>query len=398
MPARTPGPVDGVGRRGVDGCMKRTTSDAKARVSGPLLARFVGAPLAAAAVSAWALLPLRIFLGLTFIDAGAGKLLSPAYFGAGPKSFAALAEGYAKGSPIGGPVRTVVLAHPYLFALLLAVVELAIGICALIGLASRLTAGVGLALSVTFFLTASWQVRPFFYGADLPFAAGWLTLLLAGHGGLPSVDAILLRRHRSERGLGPAELVAVPLDRLQQQCAQAAEQGRCASASEGACAGRGCPLAGPQPDPAVKDASRRAFLASVSKAGTVAAGTLVLAAGAAPTLAAREQLRAANRAGFRRVGYLWQIPIGQGELVDQPGSGIPAILVRLAKDRLVAFEAICTHAKCVVGFDTDQRLIVCACHGAEFDPSRQAAVVTGPAPRPLPPLKVRVDRDGTISI
>ena len=378
--------------------MRRTASDTEARVARPVLTRFLGPPLAAAAVSAWALLPLRIFLGLTFIDAGAGKLLSPAYFGAGPKSFAALAEGYAKGSPIGGPLRAVVLAHPYPFALLLAVMELAVGICALIGLASRLTAGVGLALSVTFYLTASWQVRPFFYGADLPFAAGWLTLQLAGHGGLPSVDAILLRRHRSERGLGPAELVAVPLDRLQQQCAQAAEQGRCASAAGGACAGRGCLLTGSQPDPAVKDASRRAFLAAASKAGTVAAGTLVLAAGAAPTLAAREQLRAAERAGFRQVSYLWQIPIGQGKLVDQPASGIPAILVRLAKDQVVAFEAICTHAKCVVGLDADRRLIVCACHGAEFDPSRQAAVVAGPAPRPLPPIKVRVDRDGTISI
>ena len=367
-------------------------------MAGSVLTRFLGPPLAAAAVSAWALLPLRIFLGLTFIDAGAGKLLSPAYFGDGPKSFAALAEGYAKGSPIGGPLRAVVLAHPYPFALLLAVMELAVGMCALIGLASRPTAAIGLALSVTFFLTASWQIRPFFYGADLPFAAGWLTLLLAGHGGLPSVDAILLRRHRSERGLGPGGLVAVPLDRLQQQCAQAAEQGRCASAAGGACAGRGCLLTGPQPDPAVKDASRRAFLAAASKAGTVAAGTLVLAAGAAPMLAAREQLRAAERAGFRQVSYLWQIPIGQGELVDQPASGIPAILVRLAKDQVVAFEAICTHVKCVVGLDADRRLIVCACHGAEFDPSRQAAVVAGPAPRPLPPIKVRVDRDGTISI
>jgi thiosulfate dehydrogenase [quinone] large subunit len=378
--------------------MGRTASDPGTRATEPVRARIVGAPLAATAVRAWALLPLRLFLGLTFIDAGAGKLLSPAYFGSGPKSFAALAEGFAQGSPIGGPIRTVVLDHPYLFALLLAVVELAVGICALIGLASRLAAALGLALSITFFLTASWQVRPFFYGADLPFAVGWLTLLLAGHGGLPSVDAMLLRRHRSERGLGPAELVAVPLDRLQQHCAQVDERGRCPSPAEGACAGGGCLLAASQPDPAAKDASRHAFLAAAGKAVEVAAGTLVLAASAAPQIAAREQRRTADRAGFRQVGYLWQVPVGQGQLFDQPASGIAAILVRLAEDQVVAYEAICTHAKCVVGFDPDRRLIVCACHGAEFDPSRQAAVVAGPAPRPLPPRKVRVDRDGTVSI
>ena len=377
--------------------MGRSVTDTWSRAAGSARARFVGAPLGSVAVRAWALLPLRLFLGLTFIDAGIGKLFSPAYFGSGPKSFTALAQGFAQGSPIGGLIRSLVLAHPYLFALLLAVVEVAVGICALIGLASRLAAGLGLALSITFFLTASWRVRPFFYGADLPFAMGWLTMLLAGHGGLPSVDAMLLRRHRAERGLGPSVLIAVPLDRLQQQCGQVNDQGRCASATGDACTGGGCLLAASQSS-AAKDASRRAFLAAAGKAGEVLAGTLVLAASAAPMITAREQTQTADGAGFRQIGYLRQISVGQGELFEQPSSGMPAILVRLAEDRLVAYEAICTHAKCVIGFDSDRRLIVCACHGAEFDPRRGAAVVAGPAPRPLPPLKVRLDRDGTISV
>jgi len=45
----------------------------------------------------------------------------------------------------------VVLAHPFLFALLLAVLEPVAGICTVIGLASRLAAGVGLGLSLAFF-------------------------------------------------------------------------------------------------------------------------------------------------------------------------------------------------------------------------------------------------------
>jgi len=268
-------------------------------------------PLASKVVPAWALLPLRLFLGLTFIDAGVGKLLSPAYFGAGPRSFAALARGFAEGSPLAGLVRAVVLPRPFLFALLLAVLELVVGVCAVLGLVSRLAAGVGLGLSVTFFLTASWQVRPFFYGADLPFAAGWLTLLLAGHGGLPSVDAMLLRRRRAERGLGPADLVGVRFDRLQQQCAQADERGCCASAAEGSCAGDRCPLAGVSPSPAAHDASRRAFLDAAIKATGLTFGTLVLGAGAAPLIAEREERPAAGRSRSGQVGYLWQVPVGQ---------------------------------------------------------------------------------------
>jgi thiosulfate dehydrogenase (quinone) large subunit len=374
--------------------MARPASDTNDRAAAGPRPQAAAPPLASRVVPAWALLPLRLFLGLTFIDAGAGKLLSPAWFGDGPRSFAALAASFAKGSPLAGPVRAVVLAHPFLFALLLAVLELVVGVCTVIGLASRLAAGVGLGLSLTFFLTASWRVRPFFYGADLPFAAGWLTLLLAEHGGLPSVDATLLRRHRSERGLGPAELVGVPFDRLQQQCAQADEHSRCASAAGEPCAGAGCPLADARPAPAAQDASRRAFLAAAGKAAGMLVATLVAAAGAAPLIAGREQGRTAGgRSGQQQVGYLWQVPVGQAELFELPRSREPAIMVRLARDQLVAYSAICTHAKCVVGFDPASRLIVCACHGAEFDPRRGAAVVAGPAPRPLPRVDLRVDRD-----
>jgi Rieske Fe-S protein len=291
-----------------------------------------------------------------------------------------------------------VLAHPYLFALLLAVAELAVGVWALIGLASRLAAGLGLALSVTFFLTRQLagpavllRRRPSLRRrvADAAARRAWRPAQRRRHAAAPPPV---------RAGLGPSTLVAVPLDRLQQQCPDVNEQGRCTSAAGDACAGGGCLLAASRPSQAATDASRRTFLAAAGKAGQVVAGTLVLAASAAPTIAARERSLTTDRFGFRQVGYLRQLPVGHGELVERPTSGLPAILVRLAEDQLVGYDAICTHAKCVVGFDTDRRLIVCACHGAEFDPARGAAVVAGPAPRPLPPVPVRVDRDGTISI
>ena len=81
-----------------------------------------------------------------------------------------------------------------------------------------------------------------------------------------------------------------------------------------------------------------------------------------------------------------------------PSTGNPGLLIRLTRDRVVAYDAICTHARCIVQFDPDLRLLVCYCHQAEFDPRRSAAVVAGPAPRPLPSLKVSVSGDGAIFV
>ncbi|CAA9586681.1 MAG: Ubiquinol-cytochrome C reductase iron-sulfur subunit [uncultured Thermomicrobiales bacterium] len=72
-----------------------------------------------------------------------------------------------------------------------------------------------------------------------------------------------------------------------------------------------------------------------------------------------------------------------------PGSG---------KEGLVAYSAICTHLGCVVYANlTNEGRIGCPCHASQFDPANDAAVVGGPAPRPLPSLPIEVAADGTIT-
>ena len=74
------------------------------------------------------------------------------------------------------------------------------------------------------------------------------------------------------------------------------------------------------------------------------------------------------------------------------------LLLRLQGDRdeahggqLVAFSAVCTHAGCIVSaWRAADRLLLCPCHGSEYDPARGAAVVAGPAPLPLPTLPLAV--------
>jgi thiosulfate dehydrogenase [quinone] large subunit len=368
------------------------------------------------ATRAIAILPMRLFLGATFVDAGLGKLLSPAYLGSGPQGFAAQARGFARGSPIGWLVQAIALRHPTPAGLLLAMAELAVGLLTLAGLASRAAAAGGLAFSFTFFLTASWHTRPFFYGPDLPFAVGWLVLLLTGDAGLPSLDRRLARRQRALAGLGDDHEVAVPLDRVQQLCGAADGHGRCAGAAGRACRGQQCPLI-PRPDgPVAFDASRRALLVRGGLAGvtllvtgvlggSIAAAERLLGSGAAgggglsslPPPATHRPARQATASGTApggtRIGSLSDIPVGHAAAFTTP-SGRPGVAVRLGERRVVAYSAVCTHAGCTVGYDTGTRLLACPCHGAEFDPARGATAVGGPTSTPLPSVPLRLYPDG----
>jgi cytochrome b6-f complex iron-sulfur subunit len=55
----------------------------------------------------------------------------------------------------------------------------------------------------------------------------------------------------------------------------------------------------------------------------------------------------------------------------------------------VAYSAVCTHQGCTVAYQGGE--LACPCHGSVFDPANGAAVVAGPAPRPLPEIPVKVE-------
>jgi thiosulfate dehydrogenase [quinone] large subunit len=108
----------------------------------------------------------------------------------------------------------------------------------------------------------------------------------------------------------------------------------------------------------------------------------------------RDTRRGPTPPSGRRIGDLNQFGVGQAAAFKDPASGLPAVAVRLGARQVVAYQAVCTHAGCTVGFDPASGLLACPCHGAAFDPRQAGAVVSGPAPTPLAPVRIVVGPDG----
>ncbi|WP_341951997.1 Rieske 2Fe-2S domain-containing protein [Salinibacterium sp. TMP30] len=64
-------------------------------------------------------------------------------------------------------------------------------------------------------------------------------------------------------------------------------------------------------------------------------------------------------------------------------------------DGIVAYSKICTHVGCPVAlYEQQTHHLLCPCHQSQFDITREAAVIFGPAARPLPQLPITVDSEG----
>ena len=74
----------------------------------------------------------------------------------------------------------------------------------------------------------------------------------------------------------------------------------------------------------------------------------------------------------------------------------PAMLIHHQDGTWVAFDAVCTHLGCTVGFQPDNHRIFCPCHGGTYD-MRTGDVVAGPPPRGLKAYRVEVT-DGHVIV
>ncbi|MET9906701.1 DoxX family protein [Streptomyces sp. NPDC006476] len=146
----------------------------------------------------YALLPLRIFLGVTFIYAGLDKITNSAFMkSSGAGSIGDTMRSVRDSSAIPALVD-LALKNPTGFGYAIAFGELAVGIGTLIGLLARLAALGGALISLSLWLTVSWASDPYYYGNDLAYLMAWLPLVLAG-APVFSLDAAL-RARRTRAG------------------------------------------------------------------------------------------------------------------------------------------------------------------------------------------------------
>ena len=163
------------------------------KIDAPGKSQELGRLASAAPIQPWVILPMRLFLGFSFVIAGLDKLNDPSYLDPASRDYIGQQiSRFAPGTPLEGFLLNFAVPNANLFGVMVMGGELCIGIAVLLGLLTRFSAFMGLLLNLTFFLSATWSIRPFYFGADLPYVFGWLTLLLAGPGPY-ALDAFVKR-------------------------------------------------------------------------------------------------------------------------------------------------------------------------------------------------------------
>jgi len=314
----------------------------------------------------WTLLPLRAFLAVVFLDGGVSKVADSRFLDdSSPVSMHAQVLAVKAHSPIGS-LLTPAADHSFAFGVVMAVGELAVGIGLLLGLWTRLAAVGAMVLALSLWLTVSWGADPWFTSADLVYLFALTPLLLAGAGGVLSVDAWLARavtmhpgrsEDRTRRALvtgaaGVAGLVVLGAASLTRR-----------SASHGVLASDGSGRAA---------APSTGSPATPSPAGSATAGQ-----------------------GAHTVAKTADVPVGGGKEVKDPVSGDPAWVLQLESGAFTAFSAVCPHQGCAVNFESARDGFACPCHGSRF--SATGELRRGPATRGLTPIAVHA-ADGVVTL
>ncbi|HYL91622.1 MAG TPA: Rieske (2Fe-2S) protein [Alphaproteobacteria bacterium] len=150
----------------------------------------------------------------------------------------------------------------------------------------------------------------------------------------------------------------------------------------------GSPLVGAVgKDDELKDASRRELFAKLGM------GSLVVAAAGAGLFS--YEYFSPNvlfePPPIIKAGKPDQFP--EGKVTLDPQSGIYLIH---GEKGFYALGAICTHLGCLTAWREELGLIACPCHGSRFN--RDGIKVAGPAPAPLPWLRVWLSDDGYLMV
>ncbi|MEU6348675.1 DoxX family membrane protein [Streptomyces sp. NPDC047072] len=126
------------------------------------------------------LLPLRIFLGFISIYAGMGKLCDPVYFDGGKRGSMVKWLNTLHPWEVAEPLRQFALHHPVGSGLVIAFLQVIVGVLTILGCWQRVAAVVGAGLSAALLVTVSWKSVPAYDTPDIIYLAAWSPLIIAG--------------------------------------------------------------------------------------------------------------------------------------------------------------------------------------------------------------------------
>jgi thiosulfate dehydrogenase [quinone] large subunit len=333
----------------------------------------------------WVLMPLRLFLGVTFLYGGLQKLANPQFFEASsPISIHAQLVGAGHSSPIHGLISHLVPVASAVGAVI-AVGEVAIGIGILAGLLMRVAAVAGMALSFGLFLTVSFHSSPYFTGSDIVFFFAWTPVALAGAAGAPALDTWLATRQRSSPDVRAG---AVPRRAVLSSGAVTAIVAGAVVVAGGLAAGLGR-LAG--------RASTSATSTTPTLGGAPAGSSTTTTTGSSPTTAGSASTTTSTAPAGTAIGASSGVPVGGSAAFNDPLTGNPSLVIQPQAGEFVAFDAVCPHAGCTVAYQRAAKIIACPCHGSEFN-AETGGLIRGPATRGLNPIAVSKGSNGDLYV
>jgi thiosulfate dehydrogenase (quinone) large subunit len=307
----------------------------------------------------WVLLPLRAFLGFVFLYGGISKIADRSFLSAtSPKSMHASIVIAQHISPVGsllGPVER----HAYGFGIVMAFAELSVALGTLLGLFTRIAAVGGVLTGFSLWLTVSWNASPWFTSADLVYLFAFTPLLIAGAGGVYSVDAWLAEQRRVHPGVSE-------------------DRTRRVLVAGGAAFGGLVLLGG---------ASLFRRSPTSQAASPNSSGTTTTPSGSESTPTGADT--ASNGSGGVVLAAVADVPVGGGKQVQDSQNGEPAWVLQLSRGNFTAYSAICPHQGCTVEFISAKEGFACPCHFSTFN--AQGGLTNGPATSGLSAIPVVAD-------
>ncbi|MFF4400480.1 DoxX family membrane protein [Streptomyces sp. NPDC001480] len=126
------------------------------------------------------LLPLRLFLGFISIYAGMGKLCDPLYFEGGKRGSMVKWLNTLHPWEAAEPLRQFALQHPVGSGLVIAFLQVVVGVLTILGCWQRVAAVLGAMLSAALIVTVTWKTVPAYDAPDIIYLAAWSPLIIAG--------------------------------------------------------------------------------------------------------------------------------------------------------------------------------------------------------------------------